>query len=80
MGNAGPSSLDFARDDNVFGSVRSGCTLATMSLASGLACNLSIDFPFVGTLILFGLDPTGAPLLLRNVSITDVYALTLEGK
>jgi hypothetical protein len=51
-----------------------------MSLASGLACNLSIDFPFVGTLILFGLDPTGAPLLLRNVSITDVYALTLEGK
>ena len=28
----------------------------------------------------FGLDPTDAPLMLRDVSTTDVYALTLEEK
>ncbi|MBV8438668.1 MAG: PD40 domain-containing protein [Silvibacterium sp.] len=34
------------------------------------------DFPFTG--IWFGLDPTDTPLMLRDVSTTDVYALTLE--
>jgi Tol biopolymer transport system component len=39
------------------------------------------DFPYTGTLGLwFGLDPTDAPLMLRNISTTDVYALTLEQK
>jgi Tol biopolymer transport system component len=38
-------------------------------------------FPFAGTLgVWFGLDPTDAPLMLRDVSTTDVYALTLEEK
>lgn len=38
-------------------------------------------FPFTGTLSLwFGLDPTDAPLMLRDASTTDVYALTLEEK
>jgi L-alanine-DL-glutamate epimerase-like enolase superfamily enzyme len=39
------------------------------------------NFPLTGTYGLwFGLDPTGAPLLLRDASTTDVYALTLEEK
>ncbi len=39
------------------------------------------DFHFTGTLSLwFGLDPTDAPLMLRDASTTDVYALTLEEK
>ena len=39
------------------------------------------DFPFSGTFgTWFGLDPTDAPLLMRDVSTSDVYALTLEGK
>lgn len=39
------------------------------------------DFPYTGTLGLwFGLDPTNAPLMLRDASTTDVYALTLEEK
>jgi serine/threonine protein kinase/Tol biopolymer transport system component len=39
------------------------------------------DFKFTGTLGLwFGLDPTDAPLLLRDVGNDDVYALTLERK
>ena len=39
------------------------------------------DFPFTGTLgVWLGLDPTDAPLMLRDVSTTDVYALTLEEK
>ena len=38
-------------------------------------------FPYAGTLGLwFGLDPTDAPLILRDASTTDVYALTLEEK
>jgi hypothetical protein len=38
-------------------------------------------FPFTGTLSLwFGLDPTDAPLMLRDVSTSDIYALTLERK
>ena len=38
-------------------------------------------FPFTGTLgVWFGLDPTDAPLMLRDVSTRDVYALTLEEK
>lgn len=38
-------------------------------------------FPFTGTGSLwFGLDPTDAPLMLRDVSTTDVYALNLERK
>ncbi len=38
-------------------------------------------FPLAGTLGLWlGLDPTDAPLILRDVSTTDVYALTLEEK
>ena len=40
-----------------------------------------VGFPFTGTAGLwFGLDPTDAPLMLRDVSTTDVYALTLEEK
>jgi Tol biopolymer transport system component len=39
------------------------------------------DLHFVGTLGLwFGLDPADAPLLLRDTSTSDVYALTLEEK
>jgi Tol biopolymer transport system component len=39
------------------------------------------DFRYTGTLGLwFGLDPTDAPLMLRDASTTDVYALTLEQK
>jgi serine/threonine protein kinase/Tol biopolymer transport system component len=39
------------------------------------------DFPFSGTFgDWFGLDPTDAPLMMRDVSTSDVYALTLEGK
>jgi serine/threonine protein kinase/Tol biopolymer transport system component len=39
------------------------------------------DFPFTGTFGLwFGLDPTDAPMMLRNESITDVYAMTLGEK
>jgi len=38
-------------------------------------------FPFTGTIGLwFGLDPTDAPLMLRDVSTSDVCALTLEEK
>jgi hypothetical protein len=36
------------------------------------------DFRFIG--FWFGLDPTDAPLMLRDVSTTEVYALTLEEK
>jgi serine/threonine protein kinase len=39
------------------------------------------NFPYTGTNYLwFGLDPTDAPLMLRDVSTTDVYALTLSQK
>jgi Tol biopolymer transport system component len=39
------------------------------------------DFPYTGTEGLwFGLDPTDAPLMLRDASTTDVFALTLEEK
>jgi hypothetical protein len=39
------------------------------------------DFPFTGTLGLwFGLDPSDAPLMLRDESTTDIYALTIEEK
>ena len=45
-----------------------------------LVANLK-GFPVTGTLGLWlGLDPTDAPLMLRDVSTTDVYALTLEQK
>jgi Tol biopolymer transport system component len=38
-------------------------------------------FPYTGTFKLwFGLDPDDAPLMLRDVSTSDVYALTLEEK
>ena len=38
-------------------------------------------FPIAGTLSLwFGLDPTDAPLMLRDASTADVYALTLGEK
>jgi hypothetical protein len=38
-------------------------------------------FPFTGTFVMwFGLDPTDAPLMLRDVSTSDVYSLTLEQK
>jgi len=38
-------------------------------------------FRYAGTFGLwFGLDPTDAPLLLRNVGTQDIYALTLERK
>jgi Tol biopolymer transport system component len=40
-----------------------------------------VGFPFTGTNApWFGLDPTDAPLMLRDVSTNDVYALTLEQK
>src|SRR5262249_16610201 len=40
-----------------------------------------VDFPFTGTNDLWlGLDPSDAPLMLRDESSTDVYALTLEEK
>jgi hypothetical protein len=40
-----------------------------------------VDFPVIGTnSFWFGLDPTDGPLMLRDVSTTDVYALTLEEK
>ena len=36
-------------------------------------------FPYTGTFgFWFGLDPTDAPLILRNVSTTEIYGLTLE--
>lgn len=39
------------------------------------------DFPFTETGGLwFGLDPDDAPLMLRDVSTSDVYSLTLEQK
>lgn len=39
------------------------------------------NFPYTGTNYLwFGLDPTDAPLMLRDASTTDVYALTLADK
>jgi eukaryotic-like serine/threonine-protein kinase len=39
------------------------------------------DFPFTGTPGLwFGLDPADAPLMMRDESTADVYALTLEEK
>jgi Tol biopolymer transport system component len=39
------------------------------------------DFKFAGTLGLwFGLDPADSPLLLRDIGISNVYALTLEPK
>ncbi|HYK34885.1 protein kinase domain-containing protein [Alloacidobacterium sp.] len=39
------------------------------------------DSPFTGTNNeWFGLDPTDAPLLMRDVSTSDVYSLTLEEK
>ena len=42
---------------------------------------VSLKFPYAGTLGLwFGLDPTNAPLMLRDASTTDVYAMTLEEK
>jgi hypothetical protein len=37
------------------------------------------DFHYAGTFGLWmGLDPTDAPLLLRNVGTNDIYALRLE--
>ena len=39
------------------------------------------DAPFTGSFGLWlGLDPTDAPLLLRDRGTTDIYALTLERK
>jgi WD40 repeat protein len=39
------------------------------------------DFPWTGTFgPWMGLDPSEAPILLRNVGTTDVFALTLERK
>ena len=39
------------------------------------------DFPYAGTLGLwFGLDLSNTPLMLRDTSTTDVYAMTLEEK
>src|ERR1700740_3190255 len=39
------------------------------------------DFPITGTFVeWFDLDPTDAPLVMRDVSTADVYALTLEEK
>jgi len=39
------------------------------------------DFRYTGTWGLWlGLDPTDAPLMLRDVGTSDIYALTLERK
>jgi Tol biopolymer transport system component len=39
------------------------------------------NFSYTGTFgIFFGLDPTDAPLMLRDTSTTDVYALTLADR
>jgi hypothetical protein len=39
------------------------------------------DVPTTGTYGLWlGLDPTDAPLLLRDTGTSDIYALTLETK
>ncbi len=39
------------------------------------------NFPYIGTNGLWlGLDPTDAPLMFRDASTTDVYALSLEQK
>ncbi|MGB6729457.1 MAG: hypothetical protein WBE74_26415 [Terracidiphilus sp.] len=38
------------------------------------------NFHFGGTWGWMGLDPTDAPLLLRDISGDDIYALTLEAK
>jgi eukaryotic-like serine/threonine-protein kinase len=52
--------------------------------ATGGEPKLVVDlkgFPFTGTLgVWFGLDPTDAPLMLRDVSTSDVYSMTLEEK
>jgi len=52
--------------------------------AAGGEAKVVVDlkgFLFTGTFALWlGLDPTDAPLMLRDVSTTDVYALTLEEK
>ena len=52
--------------------------------ATGGEPKLVVDlkgFPFTGTLGLwFGLDPNDAPLMLRDVSTSDVYSMTLEEK
>ncbi len=51
---------------------------------TGGKAKIAIDlkgFPFTGTNSLWlGLDPTDAPLMLRDTSTSDVYALTLEEK
>jgi eukaryotic-like serine/threonine-protein kinase len=50
--------------------------------AAGGEAKVVVDlkgFPHIGTLsVWFGLDPTDTPLMLRDVSTSDVYALTLE--
>jgi hypothetical protein len=39
------------------------------------------EVPYTGYYsVWFGLDPTDAPLLLRNIGTSDIYALTLEQK
>ena len=39
------------------------------------------DFDYIGNSgMWFGLDPTDAPLLLRNRGTHDVYSLTLDAK
>jgi hypothetical protein len=39
------------------------------------------DFPYTGRLgVWFQLDPTDEPLMLRDASTKDIYALTLEEK
>ena len=52
--------------------------------AAGGEAKVVVDlkgFPLTGTLGLWlGLDPTDVPLMLRDVSTSDVYALTLEEK
>jgi len=39
------------------------------------------EVPYTGYYsVWFGLDPTDAPLLLRDIGTSDIYALTLEQK
>ena len=63
--------------------IRNGAAILRIPATGGEA-NMVVDlkgFPLTGTGGLWlGLDPTDAPLMLRDVSTTDVYALTLEQK
>ena len=56
-------------------------SILRIPVVGGEPKTVAVDFPYTGTFgFWLGLDPTDAPLMLRDVSTTDVYALTLEEK